>query len=95
MRAARVCKVEGCSSRSHVRSGQCAAHWWRLKVHGDVLAHIPVRRMRHGAVMVPRLTAAERRLAKRERAAEEAWAEQVRIAYSATPAEGRGLLWLV
>lgn len=39
----RDCAVEGCSRTAHTR-GLCAAHYARLRIEGDVLAHKPIRR---------------------------------------------------
>lgn len=41
-RSGRACGLEGCDRPEHA-SRLCSAHYWRLKKHGDVFAHIPVR----------------------------------------------------
>lgn len=47
--AERTCSVDGCGYPSH-RIGLCAAHRERLRAHGDVLAHVPVRRKAAGTL---------------------------------------------
>jgi hypothetical protein len=39
----RTCTVNGCDRMARHANGICPTHYARLKVHGDVLAHVPVR----------------------------------------------------
>jgi ribosomal protein S27AE len=41
-----VCSVDGCGRSGGHGHGLCGAHYYRLKRHGDVLAHIPVKTQR-------------------------------------------------
>lgn len=36
------CEIDGCERPREGRKHKCAAHQWRLRVNGDVMAHIPV-----------------------------------------------------
>lgn len=40
-----VCSVEGCDRSGGHGHGLCGAHAYRLKRHGDVMAHVPVKDM--------------------------------------------------
>ena len=39
----RLCSVEGCQEK-HYSNGMCKTHLYRFKRHGDVQAHIPIRK---------------------------------------------------
>ncbi|MFS4103770.1 HNH endonuclease [Streptomyces sp. PD-S100-1] len=38
-----ACAVAGCPKGGKLVRGLCAAHYYRLRVHGDVQAHIPIK----------------------------------------------------
>ena len=37
-----LCAADGCTRRATDR-GYCGAHYWRVRTHGDPLAHIPIK----------------------------------------------------
>lgn len=78
---ARECEVEDCPRRTHGAEAYCESHRWRLRIHGDVKAHIPIGRMRHGVELGTVLPVDAE--------------TEAEIAYAPTPEPGRGLLWLV
>lgn len=38
-----ACAVEGCTKGGKRTRGLCATHYYRLRVHGDVQAHLPIK----------------------------------------------------